>query len=813
MPNVRKRQFIDKGAVEADDDEDLDEAFLRDEDPAHQQAEEQELAKAERDALERRGRDGGVRRLYGEDHLRELEEAAKKADEMAELLGDSRPLFSSTTQTHKPAPTVNDPRIWLIKTMSAGREREMSISIANKANAMIERGVDPPVFSVFASEHLKGYLYLEGDNEAAIVEFTRGIRSLCHWDLKIVPINEMAQVFDSAEKANVDHSATLHSGDWVRLKAKHRDYGLDLAQVVREEERMPDYYVVRVRPRLADLRENPKGSESWLPNVGSKRTGVRPEPALFDDVSQEKAGSISAVIREGAGLGPGQVQWKQYTFQDGYLLLSLNRNYFITGASVKPTLKEFVEFGVELDQAHRAAEHTLQNDVASAPLPGKVEKHFVPGDRVIIIKGQNINLRGAVFNVREDTVQVRPAVEAAQRHQFKALDTIDFHESEIRKLFRIGDHIRVAHGSFAGTSGMITSIVDSKDGSTGVAVVFDKITKRSLEVKLDDCHVDIAPTEIVVGKTTSIPTPYRIGHTVHCLSGVSGGYGLVIRIEPGPVFAVLSPSNQIVVLSTSELGGIRQPGKHAAAKSAGGDVVGAGARVKVRRGEHQGRVAQVVSVVSNTLFIKFFDVLVRGGFYAIGADATDRVDQRETWEKEGEAGTRKQAVDMARAGEKVIGEQGMITKGPYKGVRALIRNVMGNDFRVMLLTKPKSMVISKHHFVMESNDPMKLQGAQVFESMDAKPLPVATGPGFQDLGAVATPGSSAHGYQSVSTRMGDWHTKGTKRERDDETDIAGSVKSDDQGSTKTAEKYQKYTAGGARYTLSDFGSPVSGDEK
>lgn len=79
-----------------------------------------------------------------------------------------------------------------------GVEREVCISILNKCFQQQERGRDPEIYSCYASDDLKGYVYVEAHSQYAIKEALQGLRLVrTYGDIKIVPLQEMPAVFNS----------------------------------------------------------------------------------------------------------------------------------------------------------------------------------------------------------------------------------------------------------------------------------------------------------------------------------------------------------------------------------------------------------------------------------------------------------------------------------------------------------------------------------------------------------------------------------------------------------------------------------------
>lgn len=86
------------------------------------------------------------------------------------------------------------------------------------------------IYSAFASDHLKENIYVEAYKKVHVVNAIKGMHILIENRIEIIPINQMADVFnmDTVQKL------PFKPGSFVRIKTG--DYKGDLAQVVSIED-------------------------------------------------------------------------------------------------------------------------------------------------------------------------------------------------------------------------------------------------------------------------------------------------------------------------------------------------------------------------------------------------------------------------------------------------------------------------------------------------------------------------------------------------------------------------------------------------
>lgn len=79
---------------------------------------------------------------------------------------------------------------------------------------------------------------------------------------------------------------------------------------------------------------------------------------------------------------------------------------------------------------------------------------LAPGDNIIVIDGELVNLHGKIISINGDKVVIQPDYK-----DFTENITLQAHE--LRKFFKQGDHVRVINGKFSGNTGFILKVEEN----------------------------------------------------------------------------------------------------------------------------------------------------------------------------------------------------------------------------------------------------------------------------------------------------------------------------------------------------------------
>lgn len=132
-----------------------------------------------------------------------------------------------------------------------------------------------------------------------------------------------------------------------------------------------------------------------------------------------------------------------------------------TFSGVKPTLSELEKF----EEAPEGIDIEL-------PTGGKDDgpgHSFSAGDNVEVCQGELMNLQGKILSIDGHLIMILPKHEDLH-------EPLEFQASELRKLFRTGDHVKVLAGRYEGETGLIVRVEENR------VVLFSDLTMHELEV-------------------------------------------------------------------------------------------------------------------------------------------------------------------------------------------------------------------------------------------------------------------------------------------------------------------------------------------
>ena len=101
-------------------------------------------------------------------------------------------------------------------------------------------------------------------------------------------------------------------------------------------------------------------------------------------------------------------------------------------------------------------------------------KYFFKNDHVRIISGELKNLDGIIEEADLNRHQVHIRVSVGDD-----FETLVLNESEVVKVFKMGDHVKVLDGMYAGETG---TVLIADDGTTGSCVVLSDSGDREMKV-------------------------------------------------------------------------------------------------------------------------------------------------------------------------------------------------------------------------------------------------------------------------------------------------------------------------------------------
>uniref|UniRef100_A0A8C1Q3W7 Transcription elongation factor SPT5 n=1 Tax=Cyprinus carpio TaxID=7962 RepID=A0A8C1Q3W7_CYPCA len=353
--------------------------------------------------------------------------------------GGSEDLSDDITQQQL-LPGVKDPNLWTVKC-KIGEERATAIALMRKFIAYQCTDTPLQIKSVVAPEHVKGYIYVEAYKQTHVKSAIEGVGNLRmgFWNQQMVPIKEMTDVLKVVKEVT-----NLKPKSWVRLKrGLYKD---DIAQVDYVE---PSQNTISLKmiPRI-DL-DRIKARMSMKDWFAKRKKLKRPTQRLFD---AEKIRSLGGEVSHD---GDFMIFEGNRYSRKGFLFKSFAMSAVVRDSS--HLLWFWVQRGLTLNH----------NDFINT---GKEREHNLQaGDNVEVCEGELINLQGKILSVDGNKITIMPKHEDLK-------DPLEFPAHELRKYFRMGDHVKVIAGRFEGDTGLIVRVEEN------FVILFSDLTMHELKV-------------------------------------------------------------------------------------------------------------------------------------------------------------------------------------------------------------------------------------------------------------------------------------------------------------------------------------------
>merc|ERR1719210_343877 len=95
---------------------------------------------------------------------------------------------------------------------------------------------------------------------------------------------------------------------------------------------------------------------------------------------------------------------------------------------------------------------------------------------VEVAEGELINLQGKVIRIDGNKITIMPKHEDLK-------DPLEFPASELKKFFKMGDHVKVIAGTYEGDTGLIVRVEEK------MAVLFSDLTMHEMCVRPQDLQL------------------------------------------------------------------------------------------------------------------------------------------------------------------------------------------------------------------------------------------------------------------------------------------------------------------------------------
>ncbi|CAG5115436.1 unnamed protein product [Candidula unifasciata] len=596
----------------------------------------------------------------------------------AERFGEGEEMSDEITQQGR-LPGVKDPNLWVVKCRM-GEEKATIVHIMRKMITYQFTEEPLQIKSVVAKEGLKGYIYIEAFKQTHVKQAIEGIGALRigYYKQQMVPIREMTDVLKV-----VKETASLKPKAWVRLK--RGIFKDDLAQV---DIVYPSQNEVELKliPRIDYTR--PRGAmRSSSSNQDQKKRKRKPPQKLFDVEEIRRIGG--EVTSDGDFL---MFEGNRYN-RKGFLF-KLFAMSAIIAEGIKPTLAELEKFE---DQPEG-----MQVELVPEKQESDVGHTMAPGDVVVVAEGELQHLQGKVIKVDGNKITIMPKHEDLK-------DPLEFPYTELRKHFKMGDHVKVIAGRYEGDTGLIVRVEDN------VIVLFSDLTMHELKVLPKDIQLcaDMATGVDSLGQ-------YQFGDLVMLDPQT---VGVIVRLEKEN-FQVLSMHNKVINVKPQSITR-KKDTRNAVSLDSENNNVQVRDIVNVIEGPHSGRTGEIKHLYRSFAFLNSRLMTENGGYFVcrtrhltlagggkVGQSTTPlvggfapmspRISSPAHPSGGGADRGRGRGGGAGRGGltrrdREIIGQTVRIVRGPFKGYIGIVKDATESTARIELHSSCKTISVDRSH--------------------------------------------------------------------------------------------------------------------
>ncbi|GFE52697.1 KOW motif domain-containing protein [Babesia ovis] len=588
-------------------------------------------------------------------------------------------------------PDLNDPKLWMLKLNKAQSAKFVAISLLNKFLKLHSQGRHLGVYSCFAPDNVKGFIYIEADTKNAIIDAFSDFRNINIGKLKMVPINEVSSIYAMESQQQV----VPLIGEYVRIKSGR--YAGDLAQVYESDE-LNGVVVVKVIPRLQeenDDSEQPLGEDGFpifksnKENNASRGKAKQYVKRLFDREAVELRGGL---IEQ--GFTPGTFRYNNMTFLDaGFLLLRISIRRIVAGSAVDATLSELKEFNLEDNYGNVA--NVIKNSNLHL---------FRLGEKIRVTRGELINVIGHIASMHNEEIEIQP--------EDDSIPNFRIHPSSVMKYFQEGDNVRIIDGINRGESGLISMVDFDKRN----AVVFSPQKSEQFKVKLDYL---VLVKESVSFESLGSLNGYFLGDLVQ---SSKGEVGVIVSISKS-CFTVLLDTNIEVNMVISDIICKRSSFGYSS-KDVNNATLYTNNKILIVNGPYKNKQGVIKHLWKNKCFVQ----LEKNVYLVVDSSMVLNMSISETQNPQdprvgSERGVNSRARNKIRIPNKFIGKTVKILVGRHKGLLGDVIAVDQTEFTIILKVKPKVVRIKKVDVTILDNRDLMVNKMRYASSLADKGVP------------------------------------------------------------------------------------------
>lgn len=685
-------------------------------------------------------------RLHRQFDRRRQEEEDQDAEVLAETLkqryrkshavyrGDTT--ASGTVSQKLLMPSINDPAIYAVRC-SPGREKDLVRKLYEKKRTLARLKHPLEVLTVFQRDAFRGYIYIEAKKPEAIDRALAGMVNVYSKQRLLVPVREYPDLLKQVKSSDVE----IVPGIYVRItRGKYKG---DLAIVDNLSENGLD-----VRCKLVPRLDYGKNDD--FDREGKRiRLKVKPIPRLFNE---HEARSYDAEYLQ-PGRGPRSFIYRGEEYQDGFLYKDFKLQ-FIQTKDVHPRLEELDRFQSGnneedgLDLAAIAASLKNQNSNESGQ-----STNFQPGDKVEVRRGEQARTVGKVLSVATNEVTML-VTDSGDPKFVNQLLTVP--ANDLRKVFVVGDHVRIVDGKHSGETGLVI-----------------KIDNDSVVLLSDQSNEDIRvfANYLIKGTDTTMTTE-SAGNNFDVKDLVQlnvSTVGVIVRAEKG-AFDILTTEGRLLTVKPSGIASkLNLSRREQVATDKYGSNIKVGDTVKEVIGDKK-REGVIIHIYKNYLFIKLNEILENLGIFAANSMNVSTISTKGSMvSKNLESDLTRlnpnlklpkpinNAIMQRQGGrDKLLNHDVVVSGGNYKGLMGKVTDTDEQFARIELHTKSKRIKVKKTQLNVlvrgESVPYLRFIGAPANSSNSSFMSNKSTGPAFSSgmrsswgAGSGMTPAAGAGG--------------------------------------------------------------------
>lgn len=579
-------------------------------------------------------------------------------------------------------PTIKDPKLWQVRCKS-GQERTIVTTICLKAFAAMDSGEEYGIYSAFERESLSGLIFVEAYGRDHVARALQGVSNVY---LQAGRSNgeEQKNTITLIENRDMVPLLTMKKKEvvpkrdmWVRIK--RGKYTGDLAQIT---EVMGDGQGVAVLlvPRIDYNPERSKNEKKKRVGKANILQNRPPQGLLRPDTINEVYGRGSCLWRS-----------PKYFFQNEEFTKSglLDKEYPISSIStenINPTLNEIAKFQGD-DTENRSAEVKINLDAIAEAANKTASNNVRPGDQVEAAEGELAGLKGVIETVTGEVVTVRfPSREMIGMTEDQL---IELPAKSVRKIFKVGDHVKVMQGVNMNDTGMVLDVDDN------IVTFFSDLSQK--EVKAFSRDLREAAT---IGALNNRVGDFEL-HDLVTLDPQT--VGVIFQTERDG-FKILDQNGSIRSMRPHQI--TKRP-IHESKRAVGMDHKNREFRVGDQMKEVDGeyRKGLVLHIYRGLfVFLHSREVSENNGVFVVRSNNLGPIDERTTSKSSGPDLTKQdprlnQAAPFVPGNSEaaslrhLINTHVVLVRGTKKGLQGVIKDTQGDNARVELKTDNKIITV------------------------------------------------------------------------------------------------------------------------